>query len=129
MDDVRRLADKPIQHMLPAIVRQDLPVLSRMNLTIFTTEDDVGFVSSDNPCAWLDPEGPRRRPPSLQSKTIEVLMPVSLRRLALLSWADDLPSYQAAGPLQVDEANRLQQMWCEQYIVVRRDKVKPVWFT
>jgi hypothetical protein len=62
MAEVQRLADKPIQRMLPSIVRQDLPVLSRMNLTIFTTDDDIGFVTSDNPCAWLDPERPRRPP-------------------------------------------------------------------
>jgi hypothetical protein len=62
MAEVQRLADKPIQRMLPSIVRQDLPVLSRMNLTIFTTDDDIGFVTSDNPCAWLDPERPRKPP-------------------------------------------------------------------
>lgn len=49
IDDVKKLADKPIQHMLPTIIQEDLPVLARMNLVIFTTEDDIGFNTSDHP--------------------------------------------------------------------------------
>ena len=125
--DVKKLADKPIQHMLVAIIEGDLPVLTRMSVVIFTTEDDTGFITSDNPCVWLDPQG-GRRPPMLQSRTIEVTMPVSPGALALLCW-EDVPDYKNLGLHAVDDANRLQQIACDEYFVVRRNACRPVWFT
>lgn len=126
IDDVEKLADQPIQRMLPTIIEEHLPVLARMNLVIFTTEDDIGFVTSDHPCVWFDPRG-GRRPPMLQSRTIEVSMPVSPNSLALLCW-EDFPNYRNMSLLEVDTANRSQQMACDEYFVVRRNATKPVWF-
>jgi hypothetical protein len=127
IDDVRKLADRPIQHMLHTIIEEELPVLARMNLVIFTTHDEIGFVTSDHPCARFDPER-RRRPPNLESPSIEVTMPISPNSLALLCWSD-LPPYKEMSPFEVDNANRLQQMICEESLVVRRNVTKPVWFT
>jgi hypothetical protein len=127
LDEVKKLADTPIQHMLPTIIEEEVPVLARMNLVVFTTEDDIGFVTSDHPCARFDPERPRR-PPSLESPTIEVTMPISPNSLALLCWAD-LPPYKEMTPFEVGNANRLQQMNCDKSFVVRRNVTNPVWFT
>ncbi len=127
IDGVKKLADQPIQHMLASIIEEDLPVLARMNLVIFTTEDDIGFVTSDHPGVWFDPRG-GRRPPMLQSRTIEVSMPVSPNSLALLCW-EDFPNYKDMSLLEVDDANRLQQIGCDEYFVVRRNATKPAWFT
>ena len=126
VNDMKKLADEPIQSMLPMIMEEDLPVLARMNLVIFTTEDDIGFVTSDHPCVWFDPGG--RRPPMLQSRTIEVSMPLSPNSLALLCW-EDFPNYKNMSLLEVDNSNRFQQMACDEYFVVRRNATKPVWFT
>jgi len=126
IDDVKKLADKPIQHMLATIIEEELPVLRGMNLVIFTTEDDVGFNTSDCPCVWLDPQRAR---PMLHSRTIEVTMPVSPNSLALLCW-EDVPNYKDMTLSGVDDANRLQaQVACDEYFVVRRNTTKPVWFT
>jgi hypothetical protein len=126
IDDVRNIADKPIQYMLPQIIKQDMTWLARMKLVLFTTEDDVGFITSEQPCVWFDPKG-GRRPPMLQSGSVEVTMPVSPKCLALLSW-EDLPSYMVSTQSLVDNANRFQQMACDEYIVVRRNAIKPIWF-
>lgn len=126
IDEVKKLSDQPLQHMLPQIVEKDLPVLARMNLVIFTTEDDIGFVTSDHPCAWFD-ERAGRRPSMLQSRTMEISMPVSPRSLALLCW-ENLPSYRSMSPAEVDNANRLQQLNCDEYLVMRRDATKPLRF-
>jgi hypothetical protein len=80
---VRQIAAKPIQHMLLSVVEQDLPVLNRMNLTIFATDSDPGFITSDFPCIWFDPAD-GRRPLMLRSESIEVTMQISPRSLALL---------------------------------------------
>ena len=127
ISDVKKLADQPIQSMLPTIIEEDLPVLARMNLVTFTTEDDIGFLTSDHPCVWFDLRG-GRRPPTLKSRTIEVLMPVSPNSLALLCW-EDFPNYKNMSLREVDNANRFQQMACDEYFVVRRNATKPVWFT
>lgn len=124
--DVKELADKPLQHMLMPMIEASLRILARMNLVIFTTEDDIGFNTSDHPCVWFDPCG-GRRPPMLQSRTIEVIMPVSPSSLALLCW-EDLPPYKDMTLSEVDNANRFQQRACDEYFVVRRNATKSAWF-
>jgi len=64
----------------------------------------------------------------LESRTIEVFMPVSANSLALLCY-EDLPNYKKMSLQEVDNANRFQQMACDEYFVVRRNATKPVWFT
>jgi hypothetical protein len=127
IDDIKRLANKPIQHMLLPIIKADLPVLTQMNLCIFTNEDDVGFITSDHPCVWYDPNG-GRRPTTLRARTVEVTMPVSPNSLALLCW-EKVPNYTNLTLLGVDDANALRQRACDEYFVVRRNATKSVWFT
>jgi len=127
IEQVRELSERPLQHMLPDIIEGDLPILARMNLVIFTTDDDVGFLTSDHPCVWFD-ERVRRGPLSLRSKTIEVSMPVSPRSLALLCW-ETLPSYKSMSHPELDNANRMQQANCDDCFVGRRDAIKSEWFT
>lgn len=124
INDVQRLADQPMQHMLPTIIQKDLTLLTRMNLVFFTTADDIGFVTSDNPCVWCDPQ-PGRRPLELRSPTIEVTMPVSPNSLALLCW-EDLPKYVDMPQCGLEDANALQQGNCNEYFVVQRNKTNPV---
>jgi hypothetical protein len=125
--DARTLTEKPIQSMLPTIMAEDVPVLAQMNLSIFTTEDDLGFITSDHPCVWFDPQR-RRQLPSLQSRTIEVSMPVSPHSLAFFCW-DDFPAYSSVSLGAVDDANRFRHMACDEYFVARRNTTKQVWFT
>jgi hypothetical protein len=127
INDVRKLVDKPIQHTLPKMIEEDARVLAQMNLSIFTTEDDIGFITSDHPCIWFDPNG-GRRPPMLVSPTIEVTMPVSPKSIALLCW-EHLPNYRHCTALELDEVNRNQQGACDEYLVARRNASKPMWFT
>ena len=54
-------------------------------------------------------------------------MPISPRSLALLSW-QDFPPYQQASVGALDNANRTQQIACEEYLIVKRNLVKSEWF-
>jgi uncharacterized protein DUF4238 len=127
IDEIKILASEPIQHMLLPAIANDLPVLARMNLCIFTTEDEVGFITSDHPCVWYDPNR-RRIPTSLRARTIEVTMPISPNSLAFLCW-EDVPEYKSLTLPGVDGANALRQIACKEYFVVRRNATKSVWFT
>lgn len=127
IDDMKVLANEPLQHMLLPAIAADLPVLARMNLCIFTSEDDVGFITSDHPCVWYDPQRVRI-PTLLRARTIEVTMPISPNSLALLCW-EDVPKYKSLTLTEVDGANALRQIACEEHLVVRRNATKAVWFT
>ena len=63
----------------------------------------------------------------LRSESIEVTMPISPKSLALLSW-QDFPLYQQASVGALDNANRAQQIACEEYLIVKRNLVKSEWF-
>ena len=123
LSTAREMAAAPLQNMLPSIIRSDLRILAQMSLTVMTTEDGVGFITSDNPCIWFDPE---RRRPLLQSRTIEVILPVSPHNLAVLCWREGR-DYWAAGAEELTNANRLQQRHAEDYLIVRRNIFQPTW--
>ena len=124
--NVKQLAAEPIQNMLPGLIEKEVPLLARMNLVIFTTDNEIGFIASDHPCVAFDPEHPNRHPLMLESRTIEVSMPVSPSTLAVLCW-EELPNYVDAAPSIVMDANRLRLLACEKYTVARRNVTNGAW--
>jgi hypothetical protein len=81
LDQVREIVEKPMQTMLGPIIATEAPLLMNLDVAIWETEDDIGFITSDRPCIWFDPESFRRPPfyrgPALMYKTIEITMPLS----------------------------------------------------
>ncbi|CAE6873007.1 hypothetical protein R69927_07837 [Paraburkholderia domus] len=53
--EVRELATKQLQTMMASVLKVQVPVLAKMDMAIFCTVDDVGFITSDRPCIWFDP--------------------------------------------------------------------------
>lgn len=90
--DVQKLADMPVQLMLPAVIDSQVPFLSQMEMTIYCTGSSPGFVTSDNPVAWFDPEAADRpfmfAAPALMHRTTEVTMPLSPQHLVVIRHAD-----------------------------------------
>jgi hypothetical protein len=113
--------------MLYKLIEDDLPVLAKMNMVVFTTDDPLGFITSDHPCVYFDPDR-RRRPTDLRSRTVEVTLPVSPRSLVLLCW-EDFPPYRRARLEEVENANRGQSIACAEHIVVCRQQTRDVWFS
>ena len=88
MDQVQRIVDKPLQMVLAPHVAATVPLLSKMtNLTILCTRKVPGFITSDEPVVWFDPESCKRPPmyqgPALMYDTIEITMPISPTRMIL----------------------------------------------
>jgi len=121
---MKKLADQPLQHMFKTIIEEDVPVLYQMNLVILTTEDDIGFITSDASCVRYHS---RRRWPTLRSRAIEVSMPVSPNSLALFC-SEDLPNCMSINPVDLDCAYQLRRAGFAEYLVVRANAAKPVWF-
>jgi hypothetical protein len=59
-EDVKALKKLPLQHMLPGMVETLALAFLRFDLKILCTSDFIGFITSDSPCVWHDPEGYKR---------------------------------------------------------------------
>lgn len=131
MNDVKGLAERPLQKTLVPAVEGQSKILIRMNLCFLCTDDDIGFITSDDPCVWYDPEAYKRpamyRGPGLGFKTIEVTFPISPQRIALLTWKP-LPLYVDLPEKNLNECNRRIRAFADEYFVVRRNMTKPIWF-
>ena len=81
MDDVRKLVEQPMRALLPSEHAVVTPILARMPYVIMETADSTGFVTSDAPCVWFDPELMKESPSfgagGLISPSIEISMPLS----------------------------------------------------
>lgn len=130
-EQLRLLAAKPLQHMMGPALRHTVPVVQQMDLAVLCTDDPLGFITSDHPCTWFDPEAyklpPFYRSPGLKVKTVEVTLPISPRQCLLLSWGG-LNGYIDATPLAVDEMNRRHRSHCKTQFVVCRGEDRSVWY-
>jgi len=65
-EEVKALAEKPLQNSMLAMIQAETPHLMRLDLAVFSTPGDNTFITSDNPCVWSDPDS-HKRPPMLIS--------------------------------------------------------------
>lgn len=130
-DDVERLANKPLQEMLMVSIRTQVELFMKMNLCIMCTDDEIGFITSDAPCVWFDPKAYKRpamyRSPGLGYPTIEVTLPISPNQKALISHCP-LKEYIDIPKLHLDETNRMTRFYADEYFVVRKNYINPLWF-
>jgi hypothetical protein len=130
-EQVRKLAETPLQVMMPKILRAVTPVLVKMNMLILYTDDPVGFITSDAPVTWCDPEAYQRPPfyraPGLASQSIEVTMPLSPKQCVIFAW--ECPTgYMPATEGALNELNRRHRFHCSEHYVVRSKIKKDYWF-
>lgn len=129
--EVRNWVENPLQYFLPSAVRDLTPVLRKLDWAVFTTDDDIGFITSDHPCIWLDPEI-HKRPPldssnALTSKAIEITLPISPRQCILLNRVGLVGYFDVQQPI-VDRANRKTRYYCGTHFVVGKKEKRAVWF-
>lgn len=131
IDDVRRVVNLPAQTAVRQMVRVESPILARMDMAILCTADDLGFITSDDPCLWCDPAlataPPALQSPALGSRTVEITLPLSPRRLLLLNWRG-VRGYRDVPQGIVDKLNGMRHSQCEAHYVVRRNQVRESWF-
>lgn len=137
LDDVRRLVEMPIQMMMSSLLSAEVPILSQMQMTIYCTDDPTGFITSDDPVVWFDPEAPKRPPmfqgAALMYDSVEITMPLSPRHLVSIAHAPDMSlgikpvEYADAWPQTVLAMNRRTVFYAEQSVVVSRDEYNPAW--
>ena len=129
-EDVRRLAEKPMQTMLVPLIQAETPLLVPLDRLVLNSVGP-GFITSDHPCVWFDPEAHKRPPfyqaPALIYESIEITLPVSPRQLVLLN-RRGLSGYRDVPERAVDELNRRTRFQCAEYFVSSSNATKPIWF-
>lgn len=108
-----------------------LPIFWNMSLAILCTDSNDGFVTSDKPCIWYDPEAYKRPPMhrgvGLTNKMLEITLPISPFQCLLLSH-QDLDGYIDVEESTVIEMNRRQIGYCDSEFVFNKKKLNSEWF-
>lgn len=130
-DQVKQLVDAPLQNLLAPTISTVAPILHAMDFAILVTDDPVGFIASDNPCVWYDPEDYKRQPifrgPGLGSPTIEVTLPLSPTHCLLLN-RHGVSGYADVSLPVVDQLNKRTRAYAEAQIVVHTNATRTQWF-
>jgi hypothetical protein len=105
-------------------------MLFKMPMSILVTDDELGFVTSDNPCVWNVPNAQRMPPglrhPSLSQPSIEITLPLTPQHLLLISY-HTYPPYVDVKRATVDDANRLRCLDCTEEFVSWKGEIRPYW--
>jgi uncharacterized protein DUF4238 len=130
-DQVKAMVERPLQKLMVPIIEVVAPLLAMMNMIIFETEDEPGFITSDHPCVWFDPEAYKRHPafrsPGLGSPSIEVTLPISPKQTIVLHHKD-VDGYLDAPTEVVEELNRRVRVHAHEYFIVNINRTKDSWF-
>lgn len=131
LDEIEKFQQEPMQTMMMPRINAEYNLYTKMHLSILNTDDEVGFITSDNPCVWFDPEAYKRPPVyrsvGLGSRTVEVTLPISPNQAILISHIP-LPMYLNVDMRTVDSINRKTRFHADEYYVVNRNYKKDFWF-
>jgi len=127
-EEVKEFVEKPLQTWLPATMNAAVPLLCALDFVILTTDDQVGFITSDNPCVWFDPQAYKRPPmyrqPALMYESIEITLPVSPKQCILLN-RQGINGYRKVPP---DVMNRRTRFFADESFVVHKNIKRDIWF-
>jgi hypothetical protein len=104
---------------------------------ILCATSEPGFITSDAPAVWFDPEWHKKPPmfrsPSLSDPLLEISMPISPSQMLVISHQDPAHpklevEYLDVLEHHVEEFNRRTRFRCDKEFVVRRETMHPRWF-
>jgi hypothetical protein len=126
-----KMVEYAAQHLITMGIDVEAPLLFEMPMTIMMTADELGFITSDAPCVWLNPQlykvPPFYRSPGLAQRDIEVTLPLTPHHLLLISHRK-YPLYIDVEQKALDEGNRLRRFHCEKEFVSWKGETRPYWF-
>jgi Protein of unknown function (DUF4238) len=130
-EQVQQLATKPLQRLLVPNVRVMLPLMRQMRVAVIETKSSPGFITSDHPCCWFDPEAYKRAPfwrtPALGYPSIEITLPLSPQQTLWLTWGG-LTGYIPVSDSMAEELNRRSRFYAHEFFIVNANVKKDVWF-
>lgn len=130
-NEVKKVAEKPIQHLLLPSIFKETPLLCKIDFAILETDAKPGFITSDNPCVWSDPEAYKRPPfyrtPGLMYESIEITLPISPQQAILLN-RKGFNGYITVNENAVDMLNRITRFNAYEHFIVNKNIKKDIWF-
>jgi len=131
MEDVRRIVESPVETMLFPMIRTVAPLLRRLDFSVLCTNTSRGFITSDAPCVWSDPEAYKRPPlyrsPALGYESIEITLPVSPNLCIFLN-RKGMQGYVDIEDHIVSELNRTTRFAAEAHYISNQDGAEDYWF-
>ena len=114
------------------VVETAAPILFAMDLSIYSTDNKPGFLTSDDPCIMDNPTAyryhPMRRSPGLRQRDVQVLLPLSPRLLIAFTHKQTFP-YITPVPQQVlDDFNRLVIWHANEEFISWTGEIRSEWF-
>jgi len=114
-------------------VETSAPILFAMDMSLYSTDDEFGFLTSDEPCIMQNSTAhryhPMMRSVGLLQRHVQVLLPVSPRLLLVFSHT---PTYPRVTPLtreQTNDVNRMIVQYALEEFVSWKGEVRDDWFT
>jgi len=129
----RKIAAQPMQEMLGSMISALTPLLFMMEVVIVETSSLPGFITSDRPCVWFDPEAYKRPPlyqaPALMYETTEISLPISPQQTLIFKRKfEALRGYARIKDKIVDELNRRTRFHAHEFFIVNSNVKKDHWF-
>lgn len=130
--EIRRELEHSHASLVIGTIQAAAPVLATMTLTILTTEDPDGFITSDAPAVMYNPKAhtfpPLYRSPGLMQPDVEVTLPLSPRETALYCRQPLRLLYTPIDKRLLDEVNRTTFFFAEEEFVSWRGNIREEWF-
>jgi hypothetical protein len=132
LEQVRQIAERTMQHMLIPAIAAEAELLAQMRCVVMCTHSDPGFITSDAPVVWYDPEW-FRKPPMWRSACfndprLEITVPISPIQVLMFVHGPTQVSYLEVGDDIVAEINRRTRFHCNSYFIARRAYLERCWF-
>lgn len=132
LTEVKEFAAHPMANMLMPFIAAEAPLLARMRCVILCTTDDPGFVTSDAPVVWFDPEAYKKPPifraAAFNDQKLEITLPISPNQLLMFVHGDPTVEYVEVSDSNVSELNRRTRFYCSEYFIIKRAYLEPHWF-
>ncbi|WP_441281065.1 DUF4238 domain-containing protein [Tardiphaga sp. 862_B3_N1_1] len=136
LDDVRKITSSPMEHTLGPHMAAELPLLIQMRCRVLCTSSKIGFISSDAPVVWFDPEWHKKPPlfrsPSFSDPQLEITLPVSPSQALIFTHGlidRERPiSYVDIPDHAVTEINRRTRFLCDKEFISRTQTTESRWF-
>jgi hypothetical protein len=137
-DEIKEIADEPLKSLISTQFEILTPLFLKLDLAIIETATSPGFITSDDPCVWFDPQlpnYPQLAGRALVSPTIEIHLPISPSQCIFLNRRGDKGYINLSkfGPIAestiVTEANWRTRTKSNQYFIVNKKIILAKRFT
>jgi hypothetical protein len=126
------LLENAHQSFIAMSLEQEAPLYFPMNMTVLVTIDSTGFITSDSPCVWYNPQAhtfpPFYRSPGLAQPDIEVTLPLTPQMLLMFSH-HTFGEYTDVNEEVVDRVNHRLRAFADREFVSWKGISRPEWFT